>query len=216
MSSLRALHSPRHRRRGGVFGTARARHALGQLPTRPPTPWASSTPRRAARRRTRRSHSAARRTRGWRSARARAGQYGYHGVRISDGAKLIASASPSADGSFVAKQRRRHLHGDVECAGGQRRQSGDPSGTDGVVPRTEDTSDTAGRDTHAGRSPGPDNTDRDDAAAAAATRRSRWRTATRFDCPALPASGSVPPPRRAARPPRRCAAGGAPTASSSS
>ncbi len=33
-----------------------------------------------------------------------AGQYGYHGVRISDGAKLIASASASADGSFVAKQ----------------------------------------------------------------------------------------------------------------
>ena len=33
-----------------------------------------------------------------------AGQYGYHGVRVSDGAKLIASASPSADGSYVAKQ----------------------------------------------------------------------------------------------------------------
>ncbi|MGA9489257.1 MAG: hypothetical protein WBV80_03265 [Mycobacterium sp.] len=33
-----------------------------------------------------------------------AGQYGYHGVRISDGAKLIASATASADGSFVAKQ----------------------------------------------------------------------------------------------------------------
>ena len=33
-----------------------------------------------------------------------AGQYGYHGVRVSDGAKLIASASASADGSFVAKQ----------------------------------------------------------------------------------------------------------------
>jgi hypothetical protein len=33
-----------------------------------------------------------------------AGQYGYHGVRISDGAKLIASASASADGSYVAKQ----------------------------------------------------------------------------------------------------------------
>jgi hypothetical protein len=32
-----------------------------------------------------------------------AGQYGYHGVRVSDGAKLIASASASADGSFVAK-----------------------------------------------------------------------------------------------------------------
>jgi hypothetical protein len=31
------------------------------------------------------------------------GQYGYRGVRISDGAKLIASASPSADGSFVAQ-----------------------------------------------------------------------------------------------------------------
>ena len=30
------------------------------------------------------------------------GQYGYRGVRISDGAKLIASASPSADGGFVA------------------------------------------------------------------------------------------------------------------
>jgi hypothetical protein len=33
-----------------------------------------------------------------------AGQYGYHGVRISDGAKLIASASASPDGSYVAKQ----------------------------------------------------------------------------------------------------------------
>jgi hypothetical protein len=33
-----------------------------------------------------------------------AGQYGYHGVRVSDGAKLIASASASADGSYVAKQ----------------------------------------------------------------------------------------------------------------
>ena len=33
-----------------------------------------------------------------------AGQYGYHGMRISDGAKLIASATTSADGSFVAKQ----------------------------------------------------------------------------------------------------------------
>jgi len=33
-----------------------------------------------------------------------AGQYGYHGVRVSDGAKLIALASVSADGSYVAKQ----------------------------------------------------------------------------------------------------------------
>src|ERR1700728_5273538 len=33
-----------------------------------------------------------------------AGQYGYHGVRISDGAKLIASATAASDGSFVAKQ----------------------------------------------------------------------------------------------------------------
>jgi hypothetical protein len=33
-----------------------------------------------------------------------AGQYGYHGVRISDGATLIASASASADGSYVAKK----------------------------------------------------------------------------------------------------------------
>src|SRR6202051_4035899 len=33
-----------------------------------------------------------------------AGQFGYHGVRISDGAKLIALASVSADGSYVAKQ----------------------------------------------------------------------------------------------------------------
>jgi hypothetical protein len=33
-----------------------------------------------------------------------AGQYGYHGVRVSDGAKLIASASVSSDGSYVAKQ----------------------------------------------------------------------------------------------------------------
>ena len=33
-----------------------------------------------------------------------AGLYGYHGVRISDGAKLIASATASADGSFVATQ----------------------------------------------------------------------------------------------------------------
>ena len=31
------------------------------------------------------------------------GQYGYRGVRISDGAKLVASASPSADGGFVAQ-----------------------------------------------------------------------------------------------------------------
>ncbi len=33
-----------------------------------------------------------------------AGQFGYHGVRVSDGAKLIASATASADGSYVAKQ----------------------------------------------------------------------------------------------------------------
>ncbi|UMB68284.1 hypothetical protein [Mycobacterium paraterrae] len=33
-----------------------------------------------------------------------AGQLGYHGVRISDGAKLVASATESADGSYVAKQ----------------------------------------------------------------------------------------------------------------
>jgi hypothetical protein len=33
-----------------------------------------------------------------------AGQYGYHGVRVSDGAKLIASATAASDGSFVAKQ----------------------------------------------------------------------------------------------------------------
>jgi hypothetical protein len=33
-----------------------------------------------------------------------AGQFGYHGVRVSDGAKLIASASAAADGSYVAKQ----------------------------------------------------------------------------------------------------------------
>ncbi len=33
-----------------------------------------------------------------------AGQYGYHGVRVSDGAKLIASATAGTDGSFVAKQ----------------------------------------------------------------------------------------------------------------
>jgi hypothetical protein len=32
-----------------------------------------------------------------------AGLYGYHGVRVSDGAKLIASASLAADGSYVAK-----------------------------------------------------------------------------------------------------------------
>ena len=32
-----------------------------------------------------------------------AGQYGYHGVRVSDGAKLIVSASAAADGSYVAK-----------------------------------------------------------------------------------------------------------------
>ena len=33
-----------------------------------------------------------------------AGLYGYHGVRVSDGAKLIASATAASDGSFVAKQ----------------------------------------------------------------------------------------------------------------
>ena len=33
-----------------------------------------------------------------------AGQFGYHGVRVSDGAKLIALATASADGSYVAKQ----------------------------------------------------------------------------------------------------------------
>ncbi len=33
-----------------------------------------------------------------------AGQYGYHGVRVSDGAKLVASATAGSDGSFVAKQ----------------------------------------------------------------------------------------------------------------
>lgn len=33
-----------------------------------------------------------------------AGQFGYHGVRVSDGAKLIASATADADGSYVAKQ----------------------------------------------------------------------------------------------------------------
>jgi hypothetical protein len=31
------------------------------------------------------------------------GQYGYRGVRISDGAKLIATASQSTDGGFVAQ-----------------------------------------------------------------------------------------------------------------
>src|ERR1700728_5101501 len=29
-----------------------------------------------------------------------AGLYGYHGVRVSDGAKLVVSASAAADGSF--------------------------------------------------------------------------------------------------------------------
>jgi hypothetical protein len=33
-----------------------------------------------------------------------AGQYGYHGVRISDGAKLVAAATAASDGSFVANQ----------------------------------------------------------------------------------------------------------------
>src|ERR1700684_1258591 len=32
-----------------------------------------------------------------------AGLYGYHGVRVSDGAKLILSATAVTDGSFVAK-----------------------------------------------------------------------------------------------------------------
>jgi hypothetical protein len=32
-----------------------------------------------------------------------AGLYGYHGVRVSDGAKLIASATVAADGSYVAQ-----------------------------------------------------------------------------------------------------------------
>src|ERR1700734_106202 len=32
-----------------------------------------------------------------------AGLYGYHGVRVSDGAKLVVSASAAASGSFVAK-----------------------------------------------------------------------------------------------------------------
>lgn len=32
-----------------------------------------------------------------------AGQFGYHGVRVSDGAKLIVSATAAADGSYVAK-----------------------------------------------------------------------------------------------------------------
>lgn len=31
------------------------------------------------------------------------GQYGYHGVRITDGATLIASATAATDGSFVAQ-----------------------------------------------------------------------------------------------------------------
>jgi hypothetical protein len=31
------------------------------------------------------------------------GQYGYHGVRITDGATLIASATAATDGSFVAE-----------------------------------------------------------------------------------------------------------------
>lgn len=33
-----------------------------------------------------------------------AGKFGYHGVRISDGAKLVAAATPEADGSYVATQ----------------------------------------------------------------------------------------------------------------
>ncbi len=33
-----------------------------------------------------------------------AGQFGYHGVRVSDGAKLVAAATADADGSYVAKQ----------------------------------------------------------------------------------------------------------------
>ena len=36
--------------------------------------------------------------------RSPADQYGYHGVRVSDGAKLIASATAASDGSYVAKQ----------------------------------------------------------------------------------------------------------------
>ena len=101
---LPALHSTRAsspRRRVGRCSPSAHRWPL---PTRRPTRWASSTPPRAARHPTRRSRSAAPRTRGWRSARIAAGQYGYHGVRISDGAKLIASASASPDGSYVAKQ----------------------------------------------------------------------------------------------------------------
>jgi hypothetical protein len=33
-----------------------------------------------------------------------AGQFGYHGVRISDGAKLVAAATAASDGSYFAKQ----------------------------------------------------------------------------------------------------------------
>ena len=113
-----------------------------------------------------------------------AGLYGYHGVRISDGAKLIASATASADGSFVAQAGRRHLHGDVECAGGQRRQWGGPSGTDGVVPRTEDRAGTSrcspdpgGQASSAGRDDPDDSAVEDGAATTAAARRSRRRQA---------------------------------------
>ncbi len=67
-----------------------------------------------------------------------AGQYGYHGVRVSDGAKLIASASASADGSYVAKQ-----DGVTYTVTSSALVVSDANGvirreTDGDVPRTQD------------------------------------------------------------------------------
>ena len=43
------------------------------------------------------------------------------------------------------QKRRHHLHGDVDCAGGQRRQRRDSPGTNGVVPRTGTHTDRRGR-----------------------------------------------------------------------
>ena len=62
------------------------------------------------------------------------GQYQYRGVRVSDGAKLILPPK-STDGGLRRRERRDHLHRDVESAGRQGGRPADPQRADGRLPR---------------------------------------------------------------------------------
>ena len=104
MSSFGPCTLPRHRRRGGVLGTASrwARPRPAADPATDALGFVDSTARCTAPD----TAVAFGSTANSRVAicKSPGGQYGYHGVRISDGSKLLASASPSTDGGFVAKQ----------------------------------------------------------------------------------------------------------------